>query len=81
MTELLQQAIAQVNVLPDSAQNAIATIMLQAIPQAVPEVSKAHSSIDRQARIQKMQDFRAMIVTHGPALSQTIIDSREGERY
>ncbi len=33
MTELLQQAIDQVNVLPDSDQNTIANLMIQAIAQ------------------------------------------------
>ena len=33
MTELLQQAIAQVNGLPDSDQNAIANLIIQAITQ------------------------------------------------
>jgi hypothetical protein len=45
MTELLQQAIDQVNVLPDSDQNAIAALMIQAITQQQNAIEAYQSKI------------------------------------
>jgi hypothetical protein len=56
---------------------------LQVLTDSVPEIKRSQglSTIDRQIWIREMQDFRNSIVTSGPALSQTIIDARDGERY
>lgn len=54
---------------------------LEVITKTIAEPAPPNLLADRQARIEQMRDFRDAIVTHGAALSQTIIDSREGERY
>jgi hypothetical protein len=54
---------------------------LQVLAANLPVIAQPHLPLDRQATIQQMNDFRAEIVTYDPALSQTVVESRTGERY
>jgi hypothetical protein len=54
---------------------------LQILRDNLPTIPQPHSPRDRQTIIQQMHDLRTTIITRGPALSQTIVDSRAGERY
>jgi hypothetical protein len=54
---------------------------LQVLAANLPAIAQAHPPRDRQTTIQQMHEFRTEIATRGPALSQTIVESRAGERY
>lgn len=54
---------------------------LQVLVANLPAITQLHPPRDRQTTIQQMHEFRTAIATRGPALSQTIVDSRTGERY
>lgn len=54
---------------------------LQVLAANLPAIAQPHPPRDRQTTIQQMHEFRTAIATRGPALSQTIVESRAGERY
>lgn len=70
MTELLQQAIAQVNGLPDSDQNAIANLIIQAITQ---QQRPAIDSDQSKVLLAQLATTRAEISS--PQASQTAVQA------
>ena len=69
MTELLQQAINQVNGLPDSDQNAIANLMIQAITQQRLAISPDQSKV----LLAQLANTKAEIFS--PQASQTSVQA------
>lgn len=70
MTELLQQAINQVNSLPDSDQNAIANLMIQAIAQ------QQRSAIDTdRSKLLLAQLVTTKAEIFSPQASQTAVQA------
>jgi hypothetical protein len=55
----------------------------QVLKVSVPAMSRSEQPMkpDRQAWIQQSRESRQAIATSGPALSQTVIELRHGERY
>jgi hypothetical protein len=56
---------------------------MQVLQVSVPKTSRAIHTVaqDRQAWLQQSRESRQAMMVSGPALSQTIIESRSGERY
>jgi hypothetical protein len=75
LNRLTQAAIASGISLEDYAT--------QVLQVSVPEIAKSAQSEnrDRTDWIRQGREFRESIATTGPALSQTIIESRDGARY
>jgi hypothetical protein len=60
----------------------LADYTTQILTVSLPEFDRSKPSQQvRQAWIQQRREGRRAIVTGGPALSQTVIESRIGERY
>jgi hypothetical protein len=72
---LTRAAIASGISLEDYAARVL-KVSVPAMSRSVPPIKP-----DRQTWIQQNRESRQTIVTSGPALSQTVIELRNGERY